>query len=913
MIFFDIIYTIIIGPLKLLFEVIYTLAYYMCSSPGLSIIALSLVMNFLVLPLYAKADKMQEEQNNIEKKLHKGVEHIKKTFKGDERYMMLQTYYRQNNYKPTDALKGSISLLLEIPFFMAAYAFLSNLNVLKHASFGPIADLGAPDQMLTLFGITLNVLPILMTLINIVSSYIYTKGLPAKAKVQLYVMAGLFLVLLYDSPSGLVFYWTLNNLFSLVKNIFYKLSNPKLVLSILSSFVSVLGLLFVIIKHPFTFNQTVLVLAVLVVMQLPILFYLFRNKIKLKHTEDKPVDSKIFVISTIALALLTGLLIPTQLINSSPTEFMNTVTMENPLIYVLSSFCLAFGTFVVWCNVFYNLLGGNKVKRILNYLIVIVLFVFVVDYMAFGSGTGHISLSLQFSNALVSTINEQLINIAVLALAIVVITILFVLKKDVFKLIGLAGIVAMLVISSVNVVNINSVTKEYKEKISYSEEENIGFSLSKNEENVVVMILDRAVGEFLPYILEEVPELQEQFAGFTFYPNTLSYGRFTKFGIPSLYGGYDYTPVEIDKRSDETMAEKIYESFKVMPVLFDENGYDVTVTDPTLGANKDIYSEYEDIKVFDTIGKIKLDEYKDLTDYRYERLKRNVFCYSIVKCVPKVVQQIFYNFGAYNDIDYYREIMEESYSTGKGVLRSFVDNYEVLKALPSLSELDNDNKTFTLIYNCTPHDDTILSEPEFEPKMEVDNIEYDKEHKARNTIDGINDKEMVLDSSGKLHAYQVDVAAFIQVGNWLDYLRENGAYDNTRIIIVADHGHDFGIFEEEYLDDTEDSVMSFNPLLMVKDFNSTEFTVDYTFMTNADTAYLATNEIIDNPENPFTGNHIRTDDKNNGSQYILSSEETSEPSDSTYQYTIRGPQDFWWEFTGNDIFNNDNWKKVNQD
>ena len=907
---FDIIYTIIIGPLKLLFEVIYTLAYYMCSSPGLSIIALSLVMNFLVLPLYAKADKMQEEQNNIEKKLHRGVEHIKKTFKGDERYMMLQTYYRQNNYKPTDALKGSISLLLEIPFFMAAYAFLSNLNVLKGASFGPISNLGAPDQMLTLFGITLNVLPILMTLINIVSSYIYTKGLPVKAKVQLYVMAGLFLVLLYDSPAGLVFYWTLNNLFSLVKNIFYKLKNPKLVLSILSSLVSALGLMFIVIKHPFTFNQTVLVIAVLIAMQLPVLFYLFKDKIKLKQKEDKPVDSKVFVISTIAMALLTGLLIPTQLINSSPTEFMNTVTMENPLVYVLSSFSLALGTFVVWCNVFYNLLGGNKVKRILNYLIVIVLFVFVVDYMFFGDGTGHISLSLQFSNALVSTVNEQLINLTVLALTVVVITVLFVLKKDVFKLIGLAGIAAMVVISSVNVVNINSIIKQYKEEITYYEKEDIGFSLSKDEENVVVMILDRAVGEFLPYILEEVPELQEQFEGFTFYPNTLSYGRFTKFGIPSLYGGYDYTPKEIDKRSDETMEDKIYESFKVLPVLFDENGYDVTVTDPTLGAKKDIYSEYEDIKVFDTIGKIKLDEYKDLTDYRYERLKRNVFCYSIVKCMPKALQQIFYNFGAYNDIDYYREITEESYSTGKGVLRSFIDNYEVLKALPSLTELNNDNKTFTLIYNCTPHDDTILSEPEFEPKMEVDNIVYDNEHEIRNTIDGVKDKEMILDSSGKLHAYQVDVAALIQVGNWLDYLRENDAYDNTRIIIVADHGHDFGIFEEEYLEDTGDSVMSFNPLLMVKDFDSTEFTVDYTFMTNADTAYLSTSEIIENPENPFTGNEIRTNYKNKGIQYILSSEETSEPSDSTYQYTIRGPQDFWWEFTGNDIFDTNNWKKT---
>ena len=32
---------------------------------------------------------------------------------------------------------------------------------------------------------------------------------------QLYTMALFFLVFLYTSPAGLVFYWTLNNLFSL--------------------------------------------------------------------------------------------------------------------------------------------------------------------------------------------------------------------------------------------------------------------------------------------------------------------------------------------------------------------------------------------------------------------------------------------------------------------------------------------------------------------------------------------------------------------------------------------------------------------------------------------------------------------------------------------------------------------------
>ena len=214
--FWSIIETVFLGPLKLIFEIIFRNANNIIGNPGIAIIFLSLMMNILVLPLYRRADEMQERSRDIEAKLAKGVAHIKKTFSGDERMMMLQTYYRQNNYKPTNALNGSVSLLLEIPFFMAAYQFLSGLTVLQGVSFGPIKDLGAPDGMLVIGGLAINVLPVLMTLINVISSAIYLKGFPLKTKIQLYAMAAFFLVFLYTSPACLVFYWTLNNLFSLV-------------------------------------------------------------------------------------------------------------------------------------------------------------------------------------------------------------------------------------------------------------------------------------------------------------------------------------------------------------------------------------------------------------------------------------------------------------------------------------------------------------------------------------------------------------------------------------------------------------------------------------------------------------------------------------------------------------------------
>ena len=155
--FLSTLYQLIFMPLQIIFEVIYYLVFKLIGNPGISIIALSFIVNLLVLPLYNRADTMQEAERDIELKLSKGVEHIKKTFKGDEQLMMLQTYYRQNNYSPLDSIKGSISLFLEIPFFVAAYQFLSHLDLLKSASLGPIKDLGAPDGMLTIEGKSINV------------------------------------------------------------------------------------------------------------------------------------------------------------------------------------------------------------------------------------------------------------------------------------------------------------------------------------------------------------------------------------------------------------------------------------------------------------------------------------------------------------------------------------------------------------------------------------------------------------------------------------------------------------------------------------------------------------------------------------------------------------------------------------
>ena len=77
--------------------------------------------------------------------------------------------------------------------------------------------------MINLGAFSVNVLPILMTVINLASALVYTHNMTRRDKMQLYGMAAVFLVLLYDAASGLVLYWTCNNIFSLGKNIVYSL------------------------------------------------------------------------------------------------------------------------------------------------------------------------------------------------------------------------------------------------------------------------------------------------------------------------------------------------------------------------------------------------------------------------------------------------------------------------------------------------------------------------------------------------------------------------------------------------------------------------------------------------------------------------------------------------------------------
>ena len=875
--FGTILYQILIGPLELFFEVLYTIAYRFIGNYGLTIIVLSIMMNFLVLPLYKRADEMQERERDTEARLHQGISHIKKTFKGDEKMMMLQVYYRQNDYRPLDIIKGSISLFLEIPFFIAAYNFLSGLSCLQGVSFGPIVDLGMPDAMIAIGGIHINVLPILMTATNLVSCIIFTKGSTIKTKVQLYGMALFFFIFLYSSPAGLVFYWTLNNVFSLIKTIFYKLKNPKKVLSIMASFVGVVFLGLGLMQVQVSVKRNIFLVMVGLFLQIPVTLTFLKKKgyINKKREVIKP-NGNLFLMGGLFAALFVGILIPSTFIKASPFEYIDFSYFVNPVWYIVSAGCYSVGLFVVWMRVFYWLMDDAG-KVLFERALWAMNMVFVVNYMFFGKNLGVISSALKYEERMNFDQNELIINLVVVFVVFISCVAIIKIFSAKVKGVLLAALFAVIGMSALNIYGVQTTVSEgiIAQK---TDGENAQLSLSKDGKNVVVIMLDRALGEYIPYIFNEKPELKNQYAGFTYYSNVTSFGAFTNFATPALFGGYEYTPFEINKRSDESLAQKQNEALKVMPVLFDQNDFNVTVCDPTYAnyqwiPDLSVYDEYPNIKSFVTNGAFSDSSMKEAS---VRKNMRNFFCFGVMKAMPLIMQETLYNEGKYNASDrdqeglVYAGQVTNGLSYAEGINELFMKSYNVLKALPHITSFEENKGSFIIITNDLTHEPMLLQEPNYTPEMIVDNSMYYANSTERFTLDGVTLK---MENEKQVSHYQTNMAAIIVLGEWLDYLRENDVYDNTRIIIVSDHGRNVaqieGLYDEESLLDYE----FFMPLLLVKDFDAKEFSVSDEFMTNADVPTLATQGIFDRPINPFTGKEMTNKDKYEHEQYVFESYE----------------------------------------
>jgi hypothetical protein len=743
---------------------------------------------------------------------------------------------------------------------------------------------------------SLNVLPVLMTLINCVAGAVYTKGLPLKEKVQLYGMAAVFLVLLYNSPSGLVVYWTMNNIISLIKNCLQKVkSSKKIVYVFLGSLILLLDV-YVIFFHPGPFGKKILFVVITsVVFFAPVLIKLLKfagRKINVTTLlkNISLVQNRIFVCSMAVLFLLAGLVIPGSLVASSVQEFSFIENYTSPFPFIGNTLLQAAGIFLLWPLCFY-LLSSNRVK---GYLAVAASFICVsalVNTFLFPGNYGFLTTMLVFSNSVEPPFYIICMNIILLFLAAVLsLGLLFSPRKIFYFSLQLVLLISLMGFGAIHLIKIH---REYSLFASRGIAEtdrgplDPEYSFSREGKNVLIIMLDRGISGFVPAIFEEKPELKESYTGFTYYPNCISFGGFTLFGAPGIYGGYEYTPLEMQRRSSESLLDKHDEALLVLPKMFLDNGYEVTVTDPPFAGygwwpDLHAFSDYPEIHVRNMLGNNSV--YKSFWQLKHmvqeipvgALLKNNLIRFSFFRILPVSFRGILYDTGWWFN---YHAV---------GFSETTMCNYAVLDILPDITEFNAESKNHLIMMtNNLTHEPEFLQYPGYVP------------------VSVVTDRGSGS-FSNESH-YHVNMASYLLLGKWFSFLKENGVYDNTRIIIVSDHGRNlFNDFPNNIVLPNDECVEAYNALLLVKDFGADgDLVTDNVFMTNVDVPYLATEDTISNPANPFTNALIQ---KRKEHDVVITTSGYFDPSHhGKYLFNIK--KDEWLRVHDN-IFNPDNWEKV---
>jgi len=893
----DFLYTIFIYPVYMFVEFILFIANNITQDHiGLSIIILSLGINLITLPIYNVAEKWQEMERIIQKRMKPKVKDIKAVFKGDEQYMILSTYYRQNNYHPLYALRSLFALFIQIPFFIAAYQLLSELPALKETSFLFLKDLGSPDKLVTIGSISLNLLPVIMTVINIAASAVYTKGLELKDKLTLYLTAFLFLVLLYNSPSGLVLYWTLNNIFSLFKNIFYKIKLSKKTWFIIASIVAV-TLTIVIAstagkKKPIFISVGFTVL-LLITPFIKKLFLYFENKHNKSIFDNDKKRFYIFLSAVSAFLIFVGLVIPSTTIATSPQEFANFDNFTNPLGILYYTVIQSVGI-LFWLICLYKLFS-RKVQQYFLHIAIFALFGALINAFIFTGNYGDINHFLVFEDVdrLYHSVTYFILNI--LSLCVVGIIVIYFIYSRFVKF--LIPILTIIIISFLIVVSFSFITihKEYNRTLNYIAYDNIEkkpYRISKTGKNIFILMLDRSMNFFIDPVFENDDFVKKEYTGFTLFKNTIAFGISTNMSTPSLFGGYEYTPDNLNKRYSELLVDKHNEALSVLPKLFSENGWNVSFTDPPW-LN---YSWEPDLSVFDKYdmiaqnidypGKYSQSLLKSLkfsqNNTNLSGICRNMLYFSFFRIFPSEIRRVFYSRGNYANS-----------KLPQYIKMPFVDAYSALQNITKEVEFVEDKNCINIIVNNITH------EPPKQSDIKILGLEF---------LIPLADNYCLNEYTAE-HFY-ANYLAHEECARFFRFLKENNCYDNSRIIIAGDHGrYSMNTKNMTFLKDFDGTGFrpeELIPLLMVKDFNTDgELKNDNTFMTLADIPFLTVKDLDEKfQRNPFTGIFFKDSVCKTPAKIMTGGSWQADKDIDRSQFTIAEKD---WAFVKDDVYKPENW------
>jgi YidC/Oxa1 family membrane protein insertase len=191
---------------------------------GIAIVLMTLVLKFVSLPFTLAASKSAKRMA----KLQPLMQEIREKYKDNPQKQQQATMELFKTHK-VNPLGGCIPILITFPLFIGFFAMLQGTAELRFQPFLWAKDLAAPDTIAYIFGIPLNIMPLLMG----ATMYFQMQLTPTPSvdNMQMKMMKFMpiiFTLFCYSFSCALALYSTINGLFTIVQQlVINKMKDPE--------------------------------------------------------------------------------------------------------------------------------------------------------------------------------------------------------------------------------------------------------------------------------------------------------------------------------------------------------------------------------------------------------------------------------------------------------------------------------------------------------------------------------------------------------------------------------------------------------------------------------------------------------------------------------------------------------------
>lgn len=276
---------------------------------------------------------------------------------------------------------------------------------------------------------------------------------------------------------------------------------------------------------------------------------------------------------------------------------------------------------------------------------------------------------------------------------------------------------------------------------------NKNFDRISTDKNFIVLLNDAIGSVEFNSVLEANPEYKEVFEDFTYYPDTLGCFPCTRDTIPVVLGG----EVNKNEMKFEEFSSKALNNSPFFKELTD-NGYDINLYESELVWYGD-----------------KSYNVSNSADYKNYRLPFATFWREELKYVSyKYLPYYYKRYSGIETMDF-NSLVDKYLWDDHTIYTNIIENPELSKT---------STKSFRFVHTEGAHIP----------------FKYDKD---LNVLDGYSTYEVKIEATIKM------------LDAYIDRLKANGAYDNSVIIVMADHGN-------TDLNEADDMLVRANPMFMVK-------------------------------------------------------------------------------------------------